>query len=97
MTKILLLLATCFFIHCNIGTKAYSKEDTLCVVPPAIYDRLASFNLIAITSTNGKFGGGTHNVEIYIDDARHLCIYTNLPNTNFPPRFLYGFLLLKDI
>lgn len=41
-------------IHCKIGNNFYSSGDILCIVPPAIYDRLFYYNFRGIVSSSNQ-------------------------------------------
>jgi hypothetical protein len=86
------------FIHCEISTNAYSVGDTLCIIPPAIYDRLIYYNLMGFVSTCDHSQGGSYRSRgLYIDKDRNLKLDDTLNPTFVQTRFITGFLIIKDI
>ena len=92
MMKILL------FIHCKISVNSYSSGDTLCIIPPAIYDRLIYYNLRGVVcSTAQDIGSSYASRGLYIDKDSNLKLDDSLNSTLVSSRFITGFLIIKDI
>lgn len=86
------------FIHCKISSNPYSEGDTICIIPPAIYDRLFYYNFRGnVTSTGQDLYSPYTSKGLYIDKDRNLKIDTNLSETQQSSRFVIGFLIMKDI
>lgn len=86
------------FIHCKISDNAYSAGDTLCIIPPAIYDRLIYYSLRGIVSGTSQIKGASYTSRgLYIDKDSNLKIDDSLNPAVIPTRFITGFLIIKDI
>lgn len=84
------------FAHINIGAKAYNKGDKICTIPPAIYDRLVTYNFVAtITNRIGLPVSG--NILIYITKDGDVITDSNITVTSYTPRLVIAWFLLKDI
>jgi hypothetical protein len=66
--------------------------DTLCIIPPAIYDRLIYYNLRGFVSTINQSQGGSYSSKgLYIDKDRNLKLDDALNPTVVQTRFITGF------
>ena len=90
------VIGNSLFVHLNIGTKPYSKGDTIGTVPPAIYDRLTTYNYVGIVSVH--INVSVANIcSIYFDADRNIITNSDISTTAYPPRLLNALFLLKDI
>ena len=90
------VISNILLVHLNIGTKSYSKGDMIGTVPPAIYDRLLSYNYIGIVSNKVNLSV-SNNCSIYVGANGNIITNSEISTTAYPPRFVYAWFLLKDI
>lgn len=97
MTKILLLLAIYFLFIVILVKKSYDKGAAISIVPPAIFDRLITYNAIAFISTNTNALVNHSTITLYIDNKRNVKVNLALAAINVEPRIVCAWLMLKDI
>ena len=90
------VISNILFVHYNIGTKLYNKGDIIGTVPPAIYDRLATYNYIGIISNKLNLSVSA-NCSIYVDANRNIITVSQISTSAYPPRLVWALFLLKDI
>ena len=90
------VIGNILFLHLNIGSKSYSKGDIIGTVPPAIYDRLLTYNYVTIVSNKANISVA-NNCSIYFDAHKNIITYSEIGTTIYPPRLMYAWFLLKDI
>lgn len=83
------------FVHLNIGSKSYAKDDVLIAIPPKLFDRMVSFSQYAYGSALTYNGSGV-NMYVACDEYGNLLTKEVIPSaTN--DRLMYTWFLLKDI
>ncbi len=90
------VIGNILFAHVDIGTKKINKGGIIGTIPPAIYDRLVTYNSIAIISNRAKLAVASQ-AWFYVDDVGNIITNVDITETSYPPRLAYAWFLLKDI
>jgi hypothetical protein len=90
------VMGNTLFVHVDIGTKKINKGGIICTIPPAIYDRLVTYNSIATISNRAKLAVASQ-AWVYVDNDRNIITNVDIAETSYPPRLAYTWFLLKDI
>ena len=90
------VIGNILFVHFDIGTKKINKGDIIGTIPPAIYDRLVTYNSISIISNRAKLPAASQ-AWVYVDDVGNIITNVDIVETSYPPRLVYAWFLLKDI
>lgn len=89
------VIGNILFAHVDIGIKRISKGETIGTIPPAIYDRLVTYNSIATISNRAKLAASAQ-AWIYVDNG-NIITNVDITETSYSPRLAYVWFLLKDI
>lgn len=90
------VIGNILFVHFDIGTKKINKGDIIGTIPPAIYDRLVTYNSISIISNRAKLSAASQ-AWVYVNDVGNIITNVDIVATSYPPRLVYAWFLLKDI
>lgn len=96
MMKNFTVIGNLLFVHVSITGKPYTSGQTLIKIPPAIFNRMISFNQRGVLSN--KFTGGAAGViGVTCTEDGDFITRTDINASTILPRYIYTFYVLKDI
>lgn len=90
------VIGNLLFVHVSIGGKAYVSGQSFIKIPPAIFNRMKSFNQQA-TLSNKFTGGAAGIIGVTCTEDGDFITQTAIKVSTILPRYIYTWYVLKDI
>lgn len=89
------VIGNILFVHAHIFPKSYADGDKLFAIPPAIYDRMITFNTLATMDTDDH-AAKAGSLYVFVDEDGNVVTNTKIPILSTSLQVLHAWFILKD-